>query len=377
MKIEPFAIERWFGQYEFTARYNIAESCIKAFTLEELEELCGVDVLHAGSPVSLGYTDSRGIPELREEVARLYPGRGPENVLITTGAIEANFLVFSALLGPGDTVISEFPAYQQLYEVPRSQGANVKMWPLLAENNYRPDISQLESLADSGAKMIVINHPHNPTGAAIDAGSMAAVCEIAEQQGAVLLSDEVYRGLSLSDLVSSPSAQSFSDDAVTVGSMSKAYGLSGLRIGWIAGPGEVIERCWTLRDYISICPPGPSQLLALTALRNRDKVLSRNRAIARKNLAILDQWVRANSTLVEYVPPREGVVAWVRYVPDVPSLDIATDLVKRDGVLVVPGACFETEGHLRIGFGGDTATLEAGLELLARRLQASSSSRGT
>lgn len=377
MKIEPFAIERWFGQYEFTAKYNIAESCIKSFTLEELEELCGVDVLHAESPVGLGYTDSRGIPELREEVAHLYPGRGPENVLITTGAIEANFLVFSALLGPGDTVISEFPAYQQLYEVPRSQGANVKMWPLLAENNYRPDISQLENLADSGAKMIVINHPHNPTGAAIDAGSMAAVCEIAEQQRAVLLSDEVYRGLSLSDLVSSPSAQSFSDDAVTVGSMSKAYGLSGLRIGWIAGPGEVIEQCWTLRDYTSICPPGPSQLLALTALRNRDKVLSRNRAIARKNFAILDQWVRANSTLVEYVPPREGVVAWIRYAPDVPSFEIATDLVRRDGVLVVPGACFETEGHLRIGFGGDTATLEAGLELLARRLQASLSSRDT
>lgn len=376
MRIEPFAIERWFGQYEFTAKYNIAESCIKAFTLEELQELCGVDVLHTKSPVGLGYTDSRGIPELREEVARLYPGRGPENVLITTGAIEANFLVFSALLGPGDTVISEFPAYQQLYEVPRSQGANVKVWPLLAKNNYRPDISQLENLADSGAKMIIINHPHNPTGAAIDAGSMAAVCEIAEQQGAVLLSDEVYRGLSLSDLVSSPSAQSFSDDAVTVGSMSKAYGLSGLRIGWIVGPGEVIERCSMLRDYTSICSPGPSQLLALTALRNRDKVLLRNRTIARKNFAILDQWIRANSTLVEYVPPREGVVAWVRYVPDVPSFDIATDLVRRDGVLVVPGACFETEGHLRIGFGGDTATLEAGLELLARRLEASSSSRG-
>ncbi|MEW6106501.1 MAG: aminotransferase class I/II-fold pyridoxal phosphate-dependent enzyme, partial [Bacillota bacterium] len=128
MRIEPFSIERWFGRYEFTARYNIAESCVKSFTLSELAELCGADVLHGDRPIGLGYTDSRGLVELREEIARMYPGRGPENVLVTTGAIEANFLVFAALLGPGDIVISEFPAYQQLYEVPRSQGAEVRLW---------------------------------------------------------------------------------------------------------------------------------------------------------------------------------------------------------------------------------------------------------
>ncbi|HHY32121.1 MAG TPA: aminotransferase class I/II-fold pyridoxal phosphate-dependent enzyme [Firmicutes bacterium] len=368
MRIEPFSIERWFGRYEFTARYNIAESCVKAFTLAELTEVCGVDALHGDVPVDLGYTDSRGLPELREEIARMYPGRGPENVLVTTGAIEANFLVFAALLGPGDTVISEFPAYQQLYEVPRSQGADVRLWRLTEEKGFRPDISELEDLVGRGAKMIVINHPHNPTGAPIDAGSMAAVCEIAELCGAVLLSDEVYRGLSLSDGVASPSAQRFSDDAVSVGSMSKAYGLSGLRIGWIVGPEEVIEKCWALRDYTSICPAGPSQLLALAALRNSEKVLARSRSIARRNFAVLDEWARANADLVRYVPPREGVVAFVKYAADVPSIDIATELVTQDGVLVVPGSCFETEGYLRIGFGGDTNTLEAGLDLLARRL---------
>ncbi|MGE5592352.1 MAG: aminotransferase class I/II-fold pyridoxal phosphate-dependent enzyme [Betaproteobacteria bacterium] len=368
MRIEPFSIERWFGRYEFTARYNIAESCVKTFTLSELTEVCGADALPGDRPVDLGYTDSRGLPELREEIARMYPGRGPENVLVTTGAIEANFLVFAALLGPGDTVVSEFPAYQQLYEVPRSQGADVKLWRLTEEKSFRPDISELEDLVGRGAKMIVINHPHNPTGAPIDAGSMAAVCEIAEQRGAVLLSDEVYRGLSLSDAVASPSAQRFSDDAVSVGSMSKAYGLSGLRIGWIVGPEEIIEKCWALRDYTSICPAGPSQLLALTALRSSEKVLARSRSIARRNFAVLDEWARANADLVSYVPPREGVVAFVKYAADVPSLDIATELVTQDGVLVVPGSCFETEGYLRIGFGGDTNTLEAGLDLLARRL---------
>ncbi|MGE5588867.1 MAG: aminotransferase class I/II-fold pyridoxal phosphate-dependent enzyme [Clostridia bacterium] len=368
MRIDPFSIERWFGRYEFTARYNIAESSIEPFTLTELVELCGTDVLRGDRPVSLGYTDSRGIPELREEIAKMYPGRGPQNVLVTTGAIEANFLVFAALLGPGDIVISEFPAYQQLYEVPRSQGADVKLWSLDEAKSFRPDISELEDLVKQGAKMIVINHPHNPTGAPIDAGSMAAVCDIAEQREAVLLSDEVYRGLSLSDGVASPSAQRFSDDAVSVGSLSKAYGLSGLRIGWIVGPEEIIEKCWALRDYTSICPAGPSQLLALAALRSADKVLARSRSIARRNFAVLDEWVRANSALVRYVPPREGVVAFVKYAAAVPSLEIATELVTEDGVLVVPGSCFEMEGYLRVGFGGDTGVLETGLDLLSKRL---------
>lgn len=369
MDIRPFAIERWFSRYEFAVKYNIAESGIRAFSVTELEQCCEMDALRTLGGVGLGYTDGRGIPELREEVARLYPGRGPENVLVTTGAVEANFLVFSALVGPGDAVVSEFPAYQQLYEVPRANGARVSLWRLREENNYRPDISQLEDLTRDGVKMIVINHPHNPTGAPIDAGSMAAVCEIAEQHGAILVSDEVYRGLSLSEHVASPSAQAFSDQAITVASMSKAYGLPGLRIGWIVGPTDLVERCAMMRDYTSICPAAPSQALAISALRNRDKVLARSRAIARKNLALLDEWVRDNSDIVACVLPREGVVAWVRYAPSVPSFELATALAEGDGVLVVPGACFECEGHLRIGLGGEAETLEAGLGILAERLR--------
>ncbi|MCR4402455.1 MAG: aminotransferase class I/II-fold pyridoxal phosphate-dependent enzyme [Firmicutes bacterium] len=368
MRIEPFSIERWFGRYEFTARYNIAASSIEPFTLAELEEICGAEALRGDAPVSLGYTDSRGIPELRQEIAKMYPGRGSENVLVTTGAIEANFLVFAALLEPGDIVISEFPAYQQLYEVPRSQGADVKLWRLDEAQGFRPDISELEALVAQGAKMIVINHPHNPTGAPIDAGSMAAVCDIAEQLEAVLVSDEVYRGLSLSDSVASPSAQRFSDSAVSIGSMSKAYGLPGLRIGWIVGPEEIIEKCSILRDYTSICPAGPSQLLALAALRSADKVLARSRSIARRNLSTLNEWLRENSGLVRCVLPREGVVVFVRYAADAPSLEIAEELVKEDGVLVVPGSCFEMEGYLRIGFGGNASVLETGLDLLSKKL---------
>ena len=370
VRLRPFALERWFGKYEFTTKYNIAESCIKPFTVSELEQMCGCDLLHTAEISNLGYTDSRGTLELREEVAKLYPGRNVENILITTGAIEANYLVFAALVEPGDIVITEFPSYQQLYEVPRALGGEVKLWYLRTENTYRPDIAQLDAMMSAHrVKMIVINHPHNPTGASLDAGSMAAICEIADQHGAVLLSDEVYKGLTLMDGIATPSAQLFSDNAVTVGSMSKAFGLSGLRIGWIVGPEDIIEKCWTIRDYTSICPPAPSQAIALSALRNIGSVMARNTSLARKNFSLLNQWISDNSDLVSYIPPSEGVVAFVKYGVDADSLQVAGKLANADSVLVVPGACFETEGHFRVGFGGDSDTLQAGLDLAAKRLQ--------
>jgi aspartate/methionine/tyrosine aminotransferase len=304
MKLKPFALERWFGKYEFTVRYNIAESCIKPFTVSELEEICRCDLLRTEEISNLGYTDSRGAYELRDAVSKLYPGRTTDNVLITTGAIEANYLVFMALLQPGDVVITEFPAYQQLYEVPRALGSEVKTWNLRSESNYRPDISELDRMmATSDVKMIVINHPHNPTGASLDAGSMAAICEISEQCDAVLLSDEVYRGLTLVDGIATPSAQLFSDKAITVGSMSKAFGLSGLRIGWIVGPEDIIQKCWTIRDYTSICPSGPSQVMALSALKNIGTIMGRNTSLARKNFSILNQWISSNSDIVSWIPP--------------------------------------------------------------------------
>lgn len=371
MKLKPFALERWFGKYEFTVRYNIAESCIKPFTISELEEICGCDLLRTAEISDLGYTDSRGTFELREEVAKLYPGRTIDNVLITTGAIEGNYLVFLALLQRDDVVITEFPAYQQLYEVPQALGSDVKFWNLRSESNYRPDIARLDAMmAASDVRMIVINHPHNPTGAPLDTGTMAAICEIAEQYGTFLLSDEVYRGLTLVDGIATPSAQLFSDNAITVGSMSKAFGCSGLRVGWIVGPEEIIEKCWAIRDYTSICPPGPSQAIAVSALRNMGSIMTRNTSLARKNFSILSQWIASNPDIVSWVPPCEGVVAFVKYGVSGDSLQVAGELADVDSVLVIPGACFEIEGYFRIGFGGDTDILQAGLDLTANRLRA-------
>ncbi len=375
MNIPPFGVERWFVKYEFKVSLNIAESCIQPFTTRELCELCGED------PASLldlrvGYSDGLGSEDLRAAIASLYPETGPANVLVTTGAIEANFLVSQAVLGPGKKAVVEFPAYQQLYSVPASTGAEVKLWELREEKLYQPDLADLEALAPPGEPlhMLTINHPHNPSGARVNAEFLGKVHAFVSERGGVLHSDEVYRGLTLGDQYSpSASARDASPEAVVVGSMSKAYGLSGARIGWIAGPEAIVRRASEIRDYVSICPAAQSERLALMVLRNREKVLDRNRAIARRNHRLLQGFLGHNSDVVSGPVPHEGVICFPRYHrpagdgrPLPASREFCGRLAEERGVLLVPGECFEREHHFRLGFGYDTAKLEAGLDVLGR-----------
>lgn len=377
MRIPPFGVERWFVQYEFKVSHNIAESCIQPFTIRELCELCGEDPA-AFLDTRVGYADGLGGIELREAIAAMYPGTGPDNVLVTTGAIEANFLVAQALLAPGDRAVVEFPAYQQLYAVPASTGAEVRLWELTEARGYSPDFDWFESLAPRGQalRLLVINHPHNPTGARISPGEMEQMVRLADARGAYLHSDEVYRGLTLDEgLQVSPTAREFSDRAIVVGSMSKAWGLSGARIGWIAGPPEVIRRCGEIRDYISICPSASGERMALLALRNQEAVMRRNRRLARANFAILRDFLQRNAAVLSCPLPSEGVVAFPAYRKGLPaSRELCGHLAERHGVLLVPGDCFEREYHFRIGFGYETGVLIRGLEVLQEFLSAAGTS---
>jgi aspartate/methionine/tyrosine aminotransferase len=373
MRIPPFGVERWFVQYEFKVSHNIAESCIAPFTIRELCELCGEEP-SAFLDTRVGYADGLGGVELREAIAAMYPRTGPEDVLVTTGAIEANFLVAQALLGPGDRAVVEFPAYQQLYSVPASTGAEVRLWELSEAQAYRPDFGWFESLAPRGQalRLLTINHPHNPTGSLLGPVEMQRMVGLAESRGAYLHSDEVYRGLTLDEtLPPSPSAREYSDRAIVVGSMSKAWGLSGSRIGWIAGPRDVVRRCGEIRDYVSICPSAAGQRLALLALRNKDAVMARNRDLARRNFAILQDFLGRNADILSCPLPSEGVVAFPGYRSGSPGPDalpgsrqLCGELAEKHGVLLVPGDCFEREHHFRIGFGYETSVLVHGLELL-------------
>jgi aspartate/methionine/tyrosine aminotransferase len=368
LRITPFAIERWFAQYEFTAKYNLAESCIQAFTLDELLGLVGASWSDLKS-LSLGYGESNGGFALRNAIAQLYPGTDEANVLVTVGAIEANFLALNAVVSPGDTVISEFPAYQQLYSVPQACGANVKRWDLRPEDDYEPQLDQLARLLDDRTSLVIINHPHNPTGKKISASKLTQISRQVEDAGAILYSDEVYRGLSLHHNQPSTSARSVSSRSIVIGSMSKAYGLSGLRIGWIIADHSVIEKCWSLRDYTSICNAQLSETLACLALNNHQAVLQRNREIAERNLLLVNQWLDTLNGLITWREPDEGVVGFPHLHFTNDSEEFCKQLMQETGVLLVPGTCFERPEHIRLGFGYATEKLQLGLTLISDYLK--------
>lgn len=377
VKIPPFGVERWFVQYEFKVELNIAESCIQPFTIRELCDLCGEDP-DALLDLRVGYSDGLGSEDLRVAIAGLYPDTAADQVLVTTGAIEANFLVANALLGPGKKAVIEFPAYQQLYSVPAATGADTALWELSEDERYYPNLAALERVAPSGAPLalLTINHPHNPTGARISRSTLELIVAAAAARGATLHSDEVYRGLTLGEEFSaSTSAREVSPDAVVVGSVSKVFGLSGARIGWIAGPRDVIQRCSEIRDYVSICPSAQGERLALMVLRNRERVLERNKAIARRNYRLLQRFLGSNSDVVSGPVPHEGVICFPRYHrpqgdsrPLPGSRELCARLAEDYGVLLVPGECFEREHHFRLGFGYETEKLERGLAVLATYL---------
>lgn len=364
MRIAPFAIERWFGKYEFNCKYNIAESGVHPLTLGELLSYAGQPA-EALMDISLGYVDSLGTYAVREAIATLYPNTSPDDVLVTTGAIEANFLVFTTLLKPNDTVIAEYPAYQQLYEVARAIGADVKLWELREEEGYRPNLERLRELVDDKTRLIVINHPHNPTGSVLSRDETAEIIRFAAERGIRVHSDEVFRGLEVDGPIS-PSAREFSEDAIVVGSLSKAFGLPGARIGWVVGPRDVIEAAWAQRDYTSICPSAVGEHLAIMAVKAWPEIRRRNQALIRRNFELLNDWVNQHSDVVSMVPPRGGVLAFPRLRLGISSEEFCTRLVEDYGVLLVPGECFGMPGRFRIGFGGDTETFKSGLDLMSQ-----------
>ena len=362
MRLSPFGVERWFDAHEARARHNIAESCARPLGLDELLSIAG-----ATAPrVRLAYQPSAGRADLRAAIAALYPLASADDVLVTIGAIEANFLALSALSGPGDRVIALVPTYQQLYEVPRAQGARVDFWRLRPENRWQPDLDELRHLLREPASLVVINLPNNPTGVAVDRAFLAELAGLCRERGALLYSDEVYRGLSLRAAVGQPSAWEVAPgECVVVGSLSKAYGLPGLRTGWLLAPGDIRRRAHEIRDYTSISSSALSEELALLAIGARDRILALQRAHALANLRLVEDCLASSDGRLSWVPPDEGVVGFVRYRAGLPSAELGRRLVEEAETLVVPGECFGVEGHFRLGFGYDTSALQAGLDRLS------------
>ncbi len=361
MKIDPFLVERFMNTYENEVELNLAETCVDPFTLGEFLSLMSrEDFFQELKETKLTYGFIEGSPDLRQGLANLYDRMNSENILVAGGAIGANFLVFYSLIEPGDTVISMFPAYQQLYSVAKSLGANVKLLLLRQENQWLPNAAELTELIDYKTKLIVINNPHNPTGSLIDDQLLKKICAISEEAGAYLLCDESYRGLYIRPNDFVHSAVDLCERAIVTGSFSKTFSLTGLRLGWIVASNQIIEKCMLHRDYTTISNGVIDDSLAALAMKHIDRIYKRNLKIIRTNHRILSSWIK-DEPLIDWIPPRAGSVAFLRHNLKISSEDLCLRLIQEKGTFLVPGSCFEMEGFVRIGYGCKTKILQEGL----------------
>ncbi len=367
MHIADFTLERYFARWEFAVRHVLGASDVEPYRLSEVLALADDDGRERWESLRLGYTEAPGLPALREEIATMYDGLTADDVPTFAGAEEAIFLAMHATLGAGDHAVVAWPAYQSLYEVARSVGADVTLVPLNPAD-WSLDVDAVAAAMRPTTRIIVVNSPQSPTGAQLGADQLARLVSIAELHGAWLFSDEVYRLLE-HGAPTLPPAATLSPRALSLGVMSKAFGLAGLRIGWVATRDSALRaRLASLKDYTTLCNSAPSEVLALIALRARDRVVARSRRILDANLSWLDAFFAEHSDRLSWVRPRAGSVGFPRL--ERGDADVfASTLVQREGVLVVPASQFGYPGnHFRLGYG--RTDMPQALEGLARHLRA-------
>jgi aspartate/methionine/tyrosine aminotransferase len=370
MRIADFALERYFARWEFAVDHLLCASDVQGYPMAELLALADDDTRRMWDGLTLGYTESTGHPLLRAEIASLYEHLEPDDVLVFAGAEEAIFCLANVLLGPGDHAVVTWPGYQSLYEVARAAGADVTLHELREEHGWAIDIDLLRSQVTPSTRLVVVNAPHNPTGMQPDRATFDALVALAEEVGAHLLVDEVYRFLEFDDAERLPAGGDATPRGISLGVMSKSFAMAGLRIGWLATRDrDLLERCARFKDYTTICSSAPSEVLALIGLRARETVLARSCSIVADNLVALDAFFDSWSDRFTWVRPRAGSVGFPRLtVPGVSIDDWAAGLVEAEGVLLLPGSQFDYGGnHFRLGFG--RADLPIALERLERHAE--------
>ena len=364
MKLEQFQMERMQSTWENLVKYNLSESGVHPVKIGDLiPEKSDREAL---LDVELGYGQGDGTPELRSLIASMYPGATRSNILVTTGTSEANFLLSWVLTEPGDEAVMMTPNYMQLWGLLRGFGAEVKTFNLVEELNWAPDLDQLESVLSPRTKLIAICNPNNPTGAVLTESEMSRIVAAASRVGAWILADEVYRGAEL-DGDTTPSFWGRYDKLIVTSGLSKAYGLPGLRIGWIVSTPELAATAWSYHDYTTIGPSSASDLLARVALlpENREKLIARTRKVINDNYPVILDWIGLHGNLFSVVDPRAGAIAYLRYSLDMNSTKLVEKLREEKSVLIVPGDHFFMDRYLRIGFGSDANYLREGLALVS------------
>jgi aspartate/methionine/tyrosine aminotransferase len=373
VKLEQFSMERMQSTWENLVDVNLSESGVQPVSARELldGDPTAIDAL---LDHRLAYTQSNGTLPLRQAVARLYPGATAEHVEVTNGGSEANFVTVWTLVEPGDEVALLVPNYMQTWGVARAFGAAVREWRLIEDRHarrWRPDVDELARVVSNRTRLIIICTPNNPTGARLTSAELDAIAAVAGRHGTWVLSDEVYRGAEL-DGEETPSMWGRYERVIVTSGLSKAYGLPGLRIGWVVGPPSIVESCWSYHDYTTISPGALSDRLARAALEpaTRRRLLDRTRAILRANLPLLERWLHAHAPGFDWIAPEAGAIVYVRYNYRLNSTELVTRLRERHSVLIVPGDHFGMDGYLRIGYGEPPDHVLAGLARLHDLLEA-------
>ena len=366
MDVRPFRIERYYAQHEFTTRFMLSSSDCESRTIEDVLAL--EPDAHARLLATwCGYTESPGSLELRQAIAAIYDGIEPDDVIVTSCAEEGIFLLYHALLRDGDHAIVETPCYESAFELARSTGAAASEWRRRYEDGWAHDFDALERSVRSDTRVIYVNQPHNPTGTLMEPAMLARVGELARSRGVVLFGDEVYRELEHDPRDRLPAVCELDEHAVSLGSISKTYGLPGLRLGWLvtrdAATREAVMR---IKDYTTICSSAPSEVLTATALRNRQTLIDRNLAIVARNLPLLDDFFARHADTFEWVRPTASPIGFPR-INGIGDVDGMCARLAELGVLLLPGLVYDEPSHVRVGFG--RANLPEALELLEASLR--------
>jgi aspartate/methionine/tyrosine aminotransferase len=368
MKIPTFEMERMQSTWENVVEMDMSESGVRPVSLRELGEM-GLDV-DAILDTPLGYSQSNGTAPLRRRLAALYPGATPDYIEVTNGTSEANYLLALTLLREGDQVAFEVPNYMQLGGIPLSLGAGVRRFSLRLDRGWEPDWDEFDRAVTNKTRVVYLSNPNNPTGSILSPEAMRRIVARCDEAGAYLLADEVYLGAEI-DCPRTTSFWGMSDRVIVTSGLSKAYGIPGVRIGWIVGPPEVVAECWSQHDYLTIGPNKISDAVATVAVdaANRERLYSRTRAILRHNLAIMREWVDSFRGFLSFREPRAGALCLVRYDSRTPSLEIAERVRVNQSVLIVPGVHLGLEGYLRIWLGGKPEFLREGLRRVGEELR--------
>lgn len=354
MKINDFKLEVYFNKYEFSAPYLLTQSDCQSMSINELLDL------EKGSKEEflnshLGYTEVSGSPELVKKIKNLYNNMKDNNILVHTGAQEAIFNFMNVLLDKEDHVITQYPIYQSLYEVANTIGCKVSPWKLKqGKINWKMDIDELESLIQDNTKLIVLNSPNNPTGYTFTEDELNKIIKIAKEKGIYIFCDEVYKGIEL-DGNPRPWLADLYDKGISLGVMSKSYGLAGLRIGWIATKdSKILDQMTKMKHYTSICSSAPSEFLATLALKHSDEILNKNLSLIQKNIEIAKVFFNKYPNLFKFNIPKAGPVGFIKMNIQIPIKDFCENLVNEKGVLLLPANIYDYEGqYFRMGFGRD------------------------